>query len=49
MKIEKVEKHVANLHNKIEYVMHVRNFKKALNRGLVLKKIQRVIESNVFF
>ena len=27
MKIEKVEKLVANLHDKIEYVMHIRNLK----------------------
>ena len=30
-KIEKVEKLVANLHDKTEYVIHTRNFKKALN------------------
>ena len=36
MKIEKVEKLVANLHNKKEYVLHIRNLKQALNHGLVL-------------
>ena len=38
MKIEKVEKLVANLHDKTEYVIHIRNLKQALNHGLVLKK-----------
>ena len=38
MKIEKVEKLVPNLHEKTEYVIHIRNFKQALNLGLVLKK-----------
>ena len=36
MEIEKVEKLVANLHDKTEYVIHIRNLKKALNNGLVL-------------
>ena len=36
MKIEKVEKLVANLHNKKEYVLHIRNSKQALNHGLLL-------------
>ena len=35
VKIEKVEKLVANLHNKTEYVIHIRNLKQALNHGLV--------------
>ena len=43
MKIEKVEKLVANLHDKTEYVIHIRNLKQALNQGLVLKKVHRVI------
>ena len=46
MKIEKVEKHVANLHDKTEYIIHIRNLKQALNNGLVLKKAHRVIKSN---
>ena len=28
----------ANLHDKIKYVVHIRNLKEALNHGLVLKK-----------
>ena len=39
MKIEKFEKLVANLNDKTEYVTHIRNLNKALNRSLVLKKI----------
>ena len=37
MKTEKVEMVVANLHDKTEYVIHIRNLKQALNHGLVLK------------
>ena len=40
MKIEKNEKLVASLHGKIENVIHIRNLKKALNHGLVLKWIE---------
>ena len=43
MKIEKVEKLVTNLHDKTEYVICTRNFKQPLNRGLVLKKVHRII------
>ena len=39
MKIETFEKLVANLNDKTEYVTHIRNLNKALNRSLVLKKI----------
>ena len=44
MKIEKVEKLVTNLHDKTEYVIHIRNLKQALNHGLILKKVHRVIK-----
>ena len=44
MKIEKVEKLVTNLHDKIEYVICKRNLKQALNHGLILKKFRRVIK-----
>ena len=44
MKIEKVEKLVANLHDKTEYVIHIRNLKQALNHGLVFKKVHKVIK-----
>ena len=46
MKIEKVEKLVANLHNKTEYFIHIRNLKQTLYHGLVLKKVHRVIKFN---
>ena len=45
-KIEKVEKLVANLHDKTEYVIHIRNLKEALNHGLVLKKVHKGIKFN---
>ena len=44
MKIEKVEKLVTNLHDKTEYAIHIRNLKQALNHGLILKKVHRVIK-----
>ena len=43
IKIKKFEKLVANLLDKTEYVIHIRNLKQALNNGLILKKIHRVI------
>ena len=46
MKIEKVENFVANLHDRTEYVIHIRNLKQTLNHGLVLKKVHRVIKFN---
>ena len=46
MKIEKVENLVANLHDKVEYVIHIRNLKQALNQGLVFKKVHKVIKFN---
>ena len=46
MKIEKVKKLVANLHDKTEYVIHIRNLKQSLNHGLVLKKVHKVITFN---
>ena len=45
MKIEKLEK-LADLHDKTEYVIHMRNLKQALNHGLVLEKVHRVIKFN---
>ena len=46
MKIEKVEKLAATLHDKTEYVIHIRNINQALNHRLVFKKIQKVIKFN---
>ena len=46
MNIEKVEKLVTNLHDKTQYIIHIRNLKQALNCGLILKKVHTVIEFN---
>ena len=46
MKIEKVQKLVANLHDKAGYVIHIRNLKQALNHVLTLKRVHRVIKFN---
>ena len=46
IKIENIEKLLANLHYKEEYVIHIRNLKQALSHGLVLKKVGRVIRFN---
>ena len=46
MKIEKVKKLEANLHDKTKYVVNIRNLKHALNQelnGLALKIVHRVI------
>ena len=44
MKVEKVEKLVTNLRDKPDHVIHIRDLKQALNHGLVLKKVHRVIK-----
>ena len=46
MKIEKVEKVVTNLHDKNEYVIYIGNLKQALNHGLILKNVHRLIKFN---
>ena len=46
MKIDKCNKLVCNLFNKKKYVTHINSLKQALNHGLKLKKIQRIIEFN---
>ena len=46
MKIDKCEKLVCNLRNKKKYVVHIKSLKQALNHGLKLKKIHRIIEFN---
>ena len=46
IKIEKVKKLVANLHDKTEYVKHIRILKQVLNHGLVFKKVHKVIKFN---
>ena len=46
MKIGKCKKLVCNLRNKKKYVVHIRSLKQALNHGLKLKKVHRIIEFN---
>ena len=46
MKVNKCKKLVYNLFNKKKYVAHINELKPALNRGLKLKKIHRLIEFN---
>ena len=46
MKIEKGKKLLPNLHDKTEYVIHIRNSKQTLNNGLVLKKVHRLVKFN---
>ena len=46
MNTEKVEKLIANLDDKTDYVIHIRNLKQSLNHGLVLIKVHRVIKFN---
>ena len=46
MEINKCKKLFCNLSNKKKYVIHVNSLKQALNHGLKLKKIHRVIEFN---
>ena len=46
VKLEKVEKLAHNLHDKPEYIKHIRNLNQALNHRLVLKKVHRVIKFN---
>ena len=38
MKIKKYNKLVCNIHDKENYVVHIRALKQALNHGLILKK-----------
>ena len=46
MKIDKCKKLVCNLRNKKRYVVHIKSLKQALNHGLKLKKVHRIIEFN---
>ena len=46
MKINKCRKLVCNLYDKNNYVVHIRSLKQALNHGLILKKVHRVIQFN---
>ena len=44
MKVEKVKKLVANLHDKTEYAIQLGNLKQVCIHGLVLKKLLKVIK-----
>ena len=46
MKIGKCKKLVCNLYDKKNCVVHIRSLKQALNHGLILKKVDRVIQFN---
>ena len=43
-KIEKVEKLICSIEDKEKYIIHIRALKQALNHGLKLKKVHRVIQ-----
>ena len=45
-KVNKVEKLVSSIEDKEKYVIHIRVLKQALNHGLVLRKVHRVIQFN---
>ena len=46
MEVNKCNKLICNLFNKKKYVVHINVLKQALNHGLKLKKVHRVIEFN---
>ena len=46
MEVNKCKKLVSNLFNKKKYVAHINALKQALNHGLTLKKIHRIIKFN---
>ena len=46
MNINKCSKLVCNLYDKNNYAVHLRSLKQALNHGLILKDVHRVIQFN---
>ena len=44
MEIGRCKKLVCNLYDKKNYVVHIRSLKQALNHGLILKTVHRVIQ-----
>ena len=46
-KNQKVEKLVANVHDKKEYIIHMRSLKQALNDRIVLEMFHRDIKFNI--
>ena len=45
-KTEKCKKLFCSIHDKKNYVVHIRALKPALNHGLILKKVHKVIRFN---
>ena len=45
-KVEKVEKLICSIEDKEKYVIHIRALKQALNHGLKLKNVHRVVKFN---
>ena len=45
-KIKKINQSVCNISDKENYVVHIRALKQALNHGLILKRVHRVIQFN---
>ena len=45
-KSEKCKKLVCSIHDKQNYVVHIRPLKQALNHGLRLKQVHKVIQFN---
>ena len=45
-KLNGPEKLACNIHNKKKYVVHIKALKQALNHGLILRKVDRVIQFN---
>ena len=43
-KVNKVEKLICDIEDKKKYVIHIRALKQALNNGLRLKKVHRIIQ-----
>ena len=43
-KVNKVEKLICDIEDKKKYVIHIRALKQALNNGLRLKKVDRIIQ-----
>ena len=46
MKIDKCDKLICNLYDKNNYVVQIKSLKQALNHGLILKKVHKVISFN---
>ena len=46
MRIKKCSKLVCNIYNKNKYFAHIRTLKQALNHGLIIKKVYKVIQFN---